>query len=360
MIRPAFAAIALLCGVMTVDAADTTVSGTVKQVDSENWSITVSVTKGEKSYDVLKKAKVSINGVAGTLKEVGPGMQATLTYNNELEVVTAITAKGKAALKPEVVELVEIPRGPAVIRPYVTPDAKTLMFYSGQPGGKQWSIQMSNRKSTDVLFSEPKPLFSGYDPTITDDGREIYYTGDGAKIMRAVRDTADNSITRPQIVPELQDLQLRRPCLCNHDLTMYFGKVPRPKGDPLTLIRVTRTEKSSKWGKPEEVSVDSDEPFLFYFTVSADGKRLFVSGRLAEGRSSNVLIFSLSKDGKKFEKPMVVKVGDKPITMYSPAWVEATKEIYFDSPSTDNQKEVRLYVLRNFDPAIHIVEFKKN
>ena len=58
--------------------------------------------------DLSRKADVTVNGTPGTLKDLGAGQTAEMTYNSELEIVTKVVAKGMRIAVPELAVILEL------------------------------------------------------------------------------------------------------------------------------------------------------------------------------------------------------------------------------------------------------------
>src|SRR5262245_10523813 len=80
-------------------AAERRIEGVVRSVEPQKWSITVTTKTAGKEQDeildVLKKAKVTVDGQSAELKDVRKGQRASIVFNSELEVATKIDATGE-------------------------------------------------------------------------------------------------------------------------------------------------------------------------------------------------------------------------------------------------------------------------
>src|SRR6476646_2293899 len=96
-------------------AADRRSEGVVKAVDADKSSVTLATQAGampkDETLDVVKKARVTVNGLPASLKDVRSGQKAVAVLNTELEVVTKLDAAGEgvAPLVPEVTVVNELP-----------------------------------------------------------------------------------------------------------------------------------------------------------------------------------------------------------------------------------------------------------
>lgn len=145
-------------------AAEERVEGMVQAVSAEKQTLTVLVAGKERTFDVLKKARIKVNGKEASLPGVRKGQKVVLLYNPELEVVAGIEATGDAAADPELVALKELPAGQNS-GPWPSPDGLTLYWQSNMPGERQRWIWCAERKDRDSLFEKPRKLVPGNDPT---------------------------------------------------------------------------------------------------------------------------------------------------------------------------------------------------
>src|SRR5688572_5430486 len=103
----------LLCLLAQATAADRRIEGTVKAVDASKSTITLTTgpegaTKDE-TLDVVKKARITSNGQPASLADLRRGQKGVATFNQDLEVVTALeaTGEGTTVLVPEVAQITE-------------------------------------------------------------------------------------------------------------------------------------------------------------------------------------------------------------------------------------------------------------
>jgi hypothetical protein len=263
-------------------AADTRIDGVVKAVDADNSSITITATiDGEdqdRTLDVLKKVKVTVDGQAAALKDARRGQKVTLTFNPDLEVVTKIDLSGAGVPDPELVVLKELPRPEAQQSgAWLSEDGLTL-YWKGLPPGEQrvwiWSAQ---RKTKDDLFENVKRLVPGHDPTVTRDGLEMVFFDDKS-LHVATRTSADAAFQRPQKIAELQGLGLlAAPCFGDDGLSLYAERLD-VKDRKAEFVKFSRPSRRSKWGKPQDVKLPGFEGAnLRFLSVTPDGSIAFCS-----------------------------------------------------------------------------------
>jgi uncharacterized protein (TIGR03067 family) len=84
-------ALVLCSSIVTLNAAEKTVVGTVKAVDAANNSITVD----DVELDVTRKSQISVDGRKAGLEDVKTGQPARVTYDDSLEVaITIVVGEG--------------------------------------------------------------------------------------------------------------------------------------------------------------------------------------------------------------------------------------------------------------------------
>lgn len=70
----------------TASAAEQTVTGKVESVDADKKTITID----DQTLDVTRKTKITVDGMKATLADIKTGQQATVNYDNDLEVAISI------------------------------------------------------------------------------------------------------------------------------------------------------------------------------------------------------------------------------------------------------------------------------
>lgn len=341
-------------------AAERQIQGIVKSVDAEKSTLTVTVKKGgaekDETLDVVKKAKVTINGEAAALKDVRRGQRVSVVFNSDLEVATKIdaTGEGGAALVAEVVAVNELPE-PELTRtaPWISGDGLTL-FWKSRPEtgqGQSW-IWTARRATKDGFFEGPKRLLPGSDVTVSVDGLEaILLQGDS--LWTTNRPTADAQFVRPKKVAELQGHGfLAVPAFSSNDLVLHVDQMVQNR--PLRPVKFTRASRRASWSGPTTVKVALPRgisPRSFYAT--ADGALAFCALiRPATGKERPPMEIAMMRAGKNgFDAPKVIMVGGEPLLGMFPRYSPATNELFFArirEPGKNGPWEIA--VVRNFDP----------
>ena len=90
--RAIFIALMLWSSVVSLNAAEKTVVGSVKAVDADKDSITVD----NVVLDVTRKSQITVDGKKAGLADIKTGQPARVTYDDALEVVISIVVGDKA------------------------------------------------------------------------------------------------------------------------------------------------------------------------------------------------------------------------------------------------------------------------
>ncbi len=343
-------------------AADRRIEGTVKAVDAERLAVTLTTTAGaatkDQRLDVLRKAKVTVDGRDAALGDVRRGQRAIAVFNDELEVVTRLdaTGEGVAPMVPEVAVLNELPE-PDLHRtgPWPTADGLTL-YWKTQPvagGGQAW-IWSARRTSKDALFQDAKRLLPGSDMTVAADGLEMILL-QGANLWSTSRPSIDAAFARPRQLAEFDGQGfISVPCLVGDDLTLYADRFF--KGQPVAPVRSTRASRRAQWGSPTAVEVPLPAgKRARFFTVTPDGSRAFCvlfevtpdqpGGPARLNRSE---LATMRAEGNGFGRPVVIRLNGEPLRGIFPRYVPATNELFYVRQEEDRPAEI--VVVRNFDP----------
>ncbi len=266
----------------STQAAEQQVVGTVRKVDVAESSITLSTTVGgkeqERTFDVLKKAKVAVNGSAGLLADVQPGQNVKLAYDTELEVVTRIEATGEGTPAPEWTSLSELqPPKTSKGSPWLSDDGLTLYWRSIPPGEERPWIYQATRKSPKDLFGESTRLIPGNDPTLTSDGREMIVLFDG-KLHVSTRPSMDEPFQRARLLSEFGSHGfLAGGCITGDGLKLYADRIDFQK-KTVQIVVSTRTSRTSKWSAPEPLKFSGmDAARQRFFSITRDGEHAFAS-----------------------------------------------------------------------------------
>jgi uncharacterized protein (TIGR03067 family) len=341
-------------------AADRRIEGTVKAVDAERSTVTITTRSGrstkDETLDVVKKARVTVNGQPAPLKDVRRGQQAVAVFNAELEVVTRLDANGEgiAPLVPEITVVNELPEPDGHhTGPWPSADGLTL-YWKTQPGlanASAW-IWSARRSSKDALFEDARRLVPGSDMTATADGLELILL-QGDSVWVTTRPAIDAAFVRPRKIAELQGHGfLSVPCLSGDDLVLYLDRaLPDQPAAPVKFVRANRR---AKWTGPTPVKLAVPlGKGVRFFSVTLDGSRAFcllfdwTPGRPADPNRNEVVMMRAERAG--FGRPEVIRVGGEPLRGIFPRYVAATNELFFARAPAEGQR-AEIAVIRNFDP----------
>ena len=341
----------------STQAAVVTVDVTINAVNLQGRGITVTYKTelGEKSIelDVSRKAEITVNGKEGSLDSLGQGLQAKVTFDKDLAVVTKIEATGVVVKRkpPELVEVAELNPGSY---PWLNEDGLTVFW---EIDGVIWT---AHRADAESYFSEKKQLFTGRHPALTGDGLEMVFLGTGASggrgevINVATREDAQQPFTRGRRIAELAgEEEPKNLSLSPDGLSLYFNR-----GSGGELVVSTRKSKDSSWTKPKPVSVQSRgiSGTLGWVCVPGDGLTMYCCAQGAgqlQANTGNLLVLFRASAAQPFGKPSTIEVeGTPPLYGRSPRYVEATKELFFTRALPKGKKATSwsIWVIRNFVP----------
>lgn len=341
-------------------AADRRIEGTVKAVDAEKSTVIITTWSGatakDETLDVVKKAKVTINGQPATLKDVRRGQKAVAIFNADLEVVTKLdaTGEGAVALVPEITVVNELPEPEGHhTGPWPSADGLTL-YWKTQPGfgnANAW-IWSAKRKSKDAFFEDAKRLVPGSDMTASADGLELILLQSDS-IWVTTRPAIDAAFARPRKVAELQGHGfLSVPCLSGDDLVLYLDRAL--PNQPAAPVKFTRPKRGATWTGPTPVklAVPAGKGVRF-FSVTPDGSRAFcllfdwTPGRPSDPNRNEIV--TMRAEGAGFGRPDVIRVAGEPLRGIFPRYVPATNELFFARSPAEGQR-AEIVLVRNFDP----------
>lgn len=350
--------IAIVClnFVSLATAADRRIEGVVTALDADHLSVTVKTQAGgteqEETLDILKKAKVSVNGKTAPLQEVRTGQKIVIIYNSELEVATVVEATGEGLAEPELVVLKELPNGDGnQSAPYVSEDGLTLYWKARKVDEKQPWIWSAHRKSPNDLFEDAKRLVPGNDPALTPDGLELILL-DEQSLFSCKRPSVNATFPRPQKIAEFEKLGfLGSPCFSGDGLTLYADHIDF-KARTVTSVKFERESRTAKWGERQVVKLSGlNNNRVRFFQVTPDDKYLCCSVHVTTNYEEEPVLMVLRADaaGTGFASPRVVMVNGKVILGKFPRYVAATHELFF-ARNRPEAKADELVVIRNFDP----------
>jgi uncharacterized protein (TIGR03067 family) len=360
-----FMRIACLILILTASqcyAEDRRVEGVVQSVDADRSSITLTTKSGGKeqdeAFDVVKKAKVTINGKAASLADVRRGQKATVVVNTDLDVATRIDASGERTPDPELVVIKELPNQEAYqSAPWLSEDGLTLYWKCPPPGEKEQWIWMARRRSPDDLFENAKKLVPGNDPALTADGLELILLAQGS-LLSATRSSAAAAFQRPQRIFDRQGNRLlASPCLAPDGLTLYADLIDFDTKS-VALQKYTRPSRRAKWGDPQTVRFSGvGESKLRFFHMTGDGRYAFCTMQSGDWESSPMAVFRSGAEEGGFSSPRIIVVGGRDVIGKFPRYVAATHELFFARMRQDSKQD-ELCVIRNFDPQSHSRELR--
>lgn len=341
---------------------DRRIEGTVKAVDAEKSTVTLTTkdrtAAKDETLDVVKKARITVNGGPAALKDVRRGQQAVATFNTELEVVTKLdaTGEGVAPLVPETTFLNELPEADVDhTGPWPTADGLTL-YWKTRPrsgGGQSW-IWSARRKTKDGLFEDARRLVPGSDMTVSADGLEMVLL-QGVNLWATTRPSVDAAFIRPQKVAEFQDHGfISVPCLSGNDLVLYADRFF--PNQPVGPVKSTRANRRAKWSAPVpvKVAIPAGKRARF-FSVTPDGSRAFcvlfdVGPVQPNGNPPRVtgVLATMRAQGDGFSRPEVIKVNGEVLRGIFPRYVAATNELFY--VRQEEGKPAGIALVRDFDP----------
>lgn len=171
----------MFCSILTVLIliSGTVVCAQTETVETEIVSVNVAAGSVELTYqaalgktqaslDVSRKTKITINDQPGTLEKLQKGQKASITWNKDLNVITAISAMGTIQVG-EFVAIMELDGS----FPTLTQDGLTI-FYETK-GTSEPMISTAHRETSDLPFTDVTPLFRGRHPTVSGDGLELIF-----------------------------------------------------------------------------------------------------------------------------------------------------------------------------------------
>jgi uncharacterized protein (TIGR03067 family) len=342
-------------------AEDRRVEGVVQAINADGNLITLKSKPAGKeqdeTFDVLKKAKVTLNGNAASLSDLRRGQKATLVFNTDLEVVTKIDASGEGILEPQLIVIKELPNYDSYqSAPWLSEDGLNLYWKSPPPGDKQHWIWTARRKSPDDLFENARKLVPGNDPALTADELEMIVLVDGS-LQSTTRPSTDAPFQRPtKIIDRQGNRLLASPCLSPDGLTLYADLLDFDT-KTISLQKLTRKSRRAKWGEQQPVQFSgAGEAKVRFCHVTRDGLYAFCTMQAGEWERSPLVVFRRDADGAGFDSPRIIEIGGQKVIGKFPRYVAATHELYFSRARENNQDEI--CVIRNFDPQTHSSELR--
>lgn len=350
--------VAILALSQSAQAAVVTVDVTIKAVNPQARGITVvyRTELGERTIelDVSRKAEITVNGKAGTLDSLGPGLKGKVSYDKDLAIVTKIDVVGTpiAAKRPELVELSELNVDGTNDHPWLSEDGLTIYWdRTSERGATIWTAHRSQLEST---FDEKKSLFSGKCPTVSSDGLEMILVGQrtdgkqGLSLQRANRESLDKPFGRPTEIVNLRSHIPWAPCLSVDGLALYFESRPSKE-----VVCCTREDKESSWSNAQIFDAPGfRDGNISLSMITPDGLTLFGQETNAT-EAPSLMMLSRSSTDEPFGEPKGIRFNNRPLYGYWPRYVSTTQELFFVRvPTKDGQSDkgrpIGIWVVKNF------------
>jgi len=347
--------LSLLVTLMLTSAAfaqNQSVEGEIVAVDVASGSLEIAyqapLGRTSATLDVSKKAVITINDALGTLAELRKGQKASITWNKDLDVITAITATGNVQAG-EFVAITEFDGS----FPTLTQDGLTI-FYEAK-GISEPMITTANRETSDSPFANVKPLFPGRHPTVSGDGLELIFlqipVGKKTRTLHvATRKTLRDQFGHPQEIRELSKFSYPRGgCLSPDGLTFCFRS---SEGDG-ELVWMMRRSRTSPWSAPQPLLASQIERNLGgNFTwpwLSDDRLTLLVTLEKGptSGKSSNLYLLRRETPQQPFSLATEIENELLPRTVRSPRYVETTGELFL-SGVPNAESSFGIGIMKNF------------
>lgn len=337
----------LLSAATPTHAAEKTIEGKIKSVDATKR--TISVIGKDKTLDLELSKNTKITAKNKQLldpRSLQAGQSVKLKYHDALGIVLEIDVLSPIEKKPELVLLSELDTNGEESNPWVSPDGITIYFTVKEPTQQTRWIWTAKRKDAESLFENPKRLIPAMDFTVSDDGLEmILFLNKG--LYQTTRNTVEDNFKRPTriISAVIKNGFLAGPCLSPDGLTLFCDSMQKGIGPQIQVM--TRKTKSSNWSKPQPLQLTPIGKMKYPY-ISRDGKYLFCTGKdISQG--SDILIHSGKDAEGGFHSASVLNIDGITVRGIFPRYVEATSELFFAGES-ENGGELKLMVLKNFDP----------
>lgn len=346
-----FAVLMMLFAATSIHAAEKTIEGIIKSVDPTKR--TISVTDKDKTFDLelSKNTKITAKDKALNASSLDAGQSVKLKYHDALGIVLEIDVLSPIQKKPELVVLTELDVKGEESNPWISPDGLTIYYTVKEPSQKTRWVWSATRKDAESLFEDPMRLIPAMDFTVSDDGLEMILFLNKA-LFQTTRDNLDANFKRPSRITSavMKNGFLAGPCLSSDGLTLYCDSMQKGAGPQIQVM--TRKTKSSKWSKPEPLKLTPIGKMKYPY-ISPDGKYLFCTGKdISQG--SNIIIHSGRDADGGFHSASVLNIDGITLRGIFPRYVEATNELFFAGEPENGTGELKLMVLKNFDPEIVI------
>ncbi|MEQ8852766.1 hypothetical protein [Gimesia sp.] len=342
-----FAFLMMFFAATSIQAAEKTIDGKIKSVDATKR--TISVIDKDKTLDLelSKNTKITAKDKPLNVSSLQSGQSIRLKYHDGLGIVLEIDVLSPIPKKPELVLLSELDTNGEESNPWVSSDGMTIFYTVKELSQQTRWIWTAKRKDAESLFENPKRLIPAMDFTVSDDGLEmILFLNRG--LYQTTRDTVEDNFKRPSRIASavINNGFLAGPCLSSDGLTLYCDSMRKGVGPQIQVM--SRKTKSSNWNKPEPLQLTPIGKMKYPY-ISRDGKYLFCTGKdISQG--SNIIIHSGKDDDGGFHSASVLNIDGITLRGIFPRYVEATKELFFAGEPENGNGELKLMVLKNFDP----------
>lgn len=345
----ALAILIALTSIVEVQAAEKTIDGIIKSVDATKR--TISVIDKDKSLDLelSKNTKITAKDKPLNASSLQVGQNVKLKYHDGLGIVLEIDVLSPFEKKPELVLLSELDTNGEESNPWISPDGMTIYYTVKDPTQQTRWVWTAKRKDAESLFENPVRLLPAMDFSLSDDELEmIIFLNRG--LYQTTRENIDANFKRPSRITSavIENGFLAGPCLSSDGLTLYCDSMRKGVGPQIQVM--TRKIKSSNWSKPQSLNLTPIGK-MKYPHISRDGKYLFCTGKdISQG--SNIIIHSGRDADGGFHSASVLNVDGLTLRGIFPRYVAATNELFFAGESESGNGDLKLMVLKNFDPEV--------
>tara|TARA_R110002167_G_scaffold207033_3_gene411225 strand:- start:7377 stop:8450 length:1074 start_codon:yes stop_codon:yes gene_type:complete len=340
-------AVTMFFSATPIHAAEKTIDGKIKSVDAIKR--TISVIDEDKTLDLelSKNTKITVKNKPLKSSSLRAGQSVKMKYHDALGIVLEIDVLSPIQKKPELVVLTELDVNGEESNPWLSLDGLTIFFTTKEPSQQTRWVWSATRNDAESLFENPKRLIPAMDFTVSDDGLEmILFLNKG--LYQTTRDTVEDNFKRPSRITSavIQNGFLAGPCLSSDGLTLYCDSMRKGVGPQIQVM--TRKTKNSNWSKPEPLKLTPIGKMKYPY-VSRDGKFLFCTGKdISQG--SDIIIHSGRDANGGFHSASVLNIDGITLRGIFPRYVEATNELFFAGELENGNGELKLMVLKNFNP----------
>lgn len=339
----------LLIVATSIQAAEKSIDGKIKSVDPTKRTISVADKDNTLDLELSKNSKITAKNKPVNPSSLQSGQSVKLKYHDALGIVLEIDVLSPIQKKPELVLLSELDVNGEESNPWISSNGLTLYYTIKVKELSQQTrwVWTAKRKDTESLFENPKRLIPALDFTLSDDELEmILFLNRG--LYRTTRSSVEDNFKRPSRITSavLEGGFLAGPCLSSDGLTLYCDSMKKGFGAQIQFM--TRKTKSSNWSKPEPLKLTPIGKMKYPY-ISRDGKYLFCTGKdISQG--SNIILHSGRDADGGFHSASILNVDAITIRGIFPRYVEDTDELFFAGEPESGNGELKLMVLKNFDP----------